>query len=129
MKKSSKLPDAFYDKQIERMSGLQKFPLLPSAQKEIRRAMRRITETDGNFLNDLITVVVDSEAVCPTPAELIHRAGDIRHAAKKSAGSPDCPICEGSGFITTVRKVALPGIAPYDAEFAAVCKCRGGANS
>jgi hypothetical protein len=120
------LEDADYDKQVERLSGLPKFPHLPAAQHEIRRALRRISETDIAFIRRLIDEIVDTAAVCPTPAELIQAAGAKRHRVQTTAGKPDCEICGGSGFVTTVRKVALPGIAPYEAEFAAVCTCREG---
>jgi hypothetical protein len=126
VKKSSKLPDDFYDKQIERMSGLQKFPLLPMAQKEIRRALRRIAETDGDFITSLISEVVDTATICPTPADLITMAGAKRHRTNTSVGKANCDRCQGSGFVTTVRTVSVPGIQSYETEFAAVCACRGG---
>lgn len=126
MKKSGKLPDKFYDEQIERMSGLPKFPLLPLAQKEIRRALRGISETDGGFIEVLITEVVDSHTVCPTPASLTALAGAKRHRAQSSIGKPGCDLCQGTGFVTKTRMVALSGLVPYEAEYAALCPCRGG---
>jgi hypothetical protein len=122
---SKKLADAIYDREIGRMANLTGFPLLPAAQLEYRRVLRRISETDGDFLHKLITDVIDSVTVCPTPAELIQRAGAIRHRARPTAGNAGCERCGGSGFVTTVRQVAIAGIAPYEAEFAAVCTCRG----
>lgn len=126
MRKSSKLPDAFYDSEIERLSGLAKFPALPMAQKEIRRALRHISESDGGFITSLITQVVDSNAVCPSPAELIRRAGEIRHRAHASIGNPDCEFCHGSGWIQFVRRVSPPNVAPYDAEASKPCPCQRG---
>jgi hypothetical protein len=41
-------------------------------------------------------------------------------------GKPDCPQCHGSGFVVFTRRVEITGIAPYDADFAALCACRGG---
>jgi hypothetical protein len=127
VKRSSLKPleDADYDKQVERLSGLPKFPQVPTAQKEIRRALRRISETDIGFLRKLIDDVVDSAMVCPTPADLIRFAGEKRNRVQTSPGKPDCEACRGSGFVTTVRRVELHGVEPYDADFAAVCKCRG----
>jgi hypothetical protein len=119
------LDDAVYDKQVERLSGLPKFPLLPTAQKELRRALRRISETDFEFLRKLIDDVVDSHERCPTPAELIQLAGAKRHRAHTTVGNTDCDACGGAGFITTVRKVQPLGMDPYEAEFATPCQCRG----
>jgi hypothetical protein len=124
-KSKQSLEDADYDKQVERLSGLPKFPHLPTAQHEIRRALRRISETDIAFIRRLIDDVVDTATVCPTPAELITIAGAKRQRNHTSVGKADCEVCGGSGFVTTVRKVALPGIEPYESEFAAVCTCRG----
>lgn len=123
---SKPLKDADYEQEIERMAHLAGFPHLPAAQLEYRRVLRRVTETDKQFLHKLITDVVDSTMRCPTPAELIQRAGAIRHRAHPTAGAAGCEICGGSGFVTTMRQVNIPGIAPYEAEFAAACKCRGG---
>lgn len=129
MKKSKtkkQLEDADYDHQIERLSGLAKFPHLPAAKGELRRAMRRISEMDLDFLRRLIDDVVDSAKVCPTPAELIEMAGAKRHRVHKAVGKPDCERCGGSGFVTTVRTVTPPGMEPYDTDFAEVCGCRTG---
>lgn len=127
MKKSNKLPDRFYNDEVERLSGLPKFPALPAAQQEIRRALRRISETDSAFIRELITQAVDTDATCPTPAELIRRAGDIRHRARTSAPKTNCGLCHGTGFIAVVRKVQVGGMAPYETEFSTPCKCRSAA--
>jgi hypothetical protein len=119
------LDDAEYEKQVQRLSGLPKFPQLPAAQKELIRGLRRISDTDVGFLHKLISDVVDTATVCPTPSELIQMAGAKRHRTYTSVGKADCPQCEGSGFVTTIRNVALPGLEPYEAEFAAPCQCRG----
>ena len=124
MKKSKLLADSVYEEEVERLSGLPKFPQLPKAQQELRRALRRISESDGEFLHKLISDVVDSATICPTPAELITVAGAKRHRAQQSIGKPDCDLCAGAGFITIMRKVSVPGIEPYESEFAAACKCR-----
>ena len=126
VKKSKLLDDAVYEKEANRLSGLAKYPALPAAQKELRRALRRISEFDEAFIHRLITDVVDDSAVCPTPADLIRMAGERRSQKQTSTGKADCLLCGGSGFVRTVRKVSLPGIAPYDAECSAVCQCRGG---
>lgn len=126
MRKSKLLADKVYADEIERLSGLAKFPIMPAAQKELGHALRRISETDMNFIHRLISDVVDTHTVCPTPAELIQMAGAKRQRASESFAQPDCEKCEGSGFVTMVRKVRLPGIVPYEAEFAERCTCRGG---
>lgn len=126
VKKSKQLPDKFYDDQIERLSGLPKFPVLPLAQREFRRALRRISDSDGEFIHKLINDVIDSATTCPTPAALLNLAGAKRHRVRGSLGKADCGQCQGTGFVTKTRMVELPGMVPYEAEYAAVCPCRGG---
>jgi hypothetical protein len=126
VKKSKLLEEEFYDGQIERMSSLEKFPHVPAAKQEVRRTLRRISESDPDFIRHLISYVVDTARVFPTPADLLRMAGEKRQRVQTSIGKPDCKRCGGSGFVTTVRKVSPSGIAPYEAEFAAVCTCRGG---
>lgn len=122
---TKKLSDATYDQEIERMSNLAGFPHLPKAQLQLRRALRRITDVDAQFLHRLISDVVDTFEVCPKPADLAKRADDLRRQ-RKPAGRADCPSCSGSGYVTMLRVVNVPGIPPYETEFAAVCTCRGG---
>jgi hypothetical protein len=122
---SKKLSDAIYNQEIERMSHLAGFPHVPNEQLQLRRALRRVTDVDAQFLHRLVSEVVDSSDSCPNPAEFAKRADELRRERRR-AGSVDCPQCHGSGFVTTVRQVELAGIAPYEAEFAAVCNCRGG---
>lgn len=126
MSKAKQLEDGFYDKQISRMTNLAKFPMVPEAYKEVRRALRRISETDEGFIRKLITDVVDTNETCPTPAQLIRRAGEMRAAAQKPVGNPDCEQCHGSGFVSTTRRVKVAGLEPYDADIAEACACRGG---
>lgn len=122
-----KLSDALYAQEIERMSQLAGFPLVPAAQLEYRRVLRRIAETDKAFLHNLISDVIDSTTVCPTPAELIQWAGAIKHRAHPTAGGASgCEICGGSGYITFLRRVHVSGLGSYETEFAEPCKCRGG---
>ena len=127
MRKSKLLADSIYDEEVERLSGLQKFPALPRARQELCHALRRISESDGNFLHRLISDVVDTHSSCPTPAELIQMAGAKRHRKQTSVGKPDCELCQGAGFITKIHTVRPLGMEPYEAEFAAVCTCRGAA--
>lgn len=127
MKNSNELADSFYDREIERLSGLPKFPLLPAARLEIRRALRHISKTDKTFIHNLISQAVDDDTLCPTPAELIRRAGEIRHRAQASIGKTNCELCHGSGWIQGVRRFAPAGMAAYDAEVSKPCACRGAA--
>jgi hypothetical protein len=124
VRKSKLLPDSAYDQELERLSGLPKFPALPKAQQELRHALRRISESDVSFIHRLISDVVDTHTVCPTPADLIQMAGAKRHRVRQTLGNPDCELCGGSGFASFTRQVTLPGIAPYESEFAARCECR-----
>jgi hypothetical protein len=117
------LADEFYDQQIERMSGLPRYPMIPEAQKELRRALRRISETDGKFIMRLISDVVDTDERCPTPAELLRRANGMQRP-KVIAGNPDCQVCNGSGWVSVTRPVSIGGLREYEADFARPCKCR-----
>src|SRR4030095_1561898 len=119
------LEDEAYQKQVQRLSGLPKFPLVPAAQGELRRALRRISETDIGFIRKLIDDLVDTATVCPLPGDLIRLAGEKRQRVQATIGKADCELCGGSGFVSVTRRVAIAGIAPYETEFAAVCKCRG----
>ena len=123
MKNHKLLADELYDREIQRMSQLLKFPQLEPGKQELRRALRRISESDGSFIHRLVSDVVDSDGACPTPAELIRRAGDMRALAPKSMGNPDCEKCGGSGFVHSVRRVNVKGVAPYDAEVSERCAC------
>ncbi len=123
MKKSKLLDDDAYQKQVQRLSGLPKFPQVPAAQGELRRALRRISETDEGFLHKLISDMVDNATVCPTAADLIRFAGEKRSRAAQSVAKPDCEHCGGSGFVSVTRQVHIAGLAPYEAEFAERCKC------
>ena len=123
------LPDSEYEKQVERLSGLPKYPALPAGQKELRAALRRISETDANFLHRLISDVMDTHSTCPTPADLIQLAGAKRHRSMQvnqpTIGDPECPNCHGSGFVSFTHWVRLPNLDPYEADFARACNCRG----
>jgi hypothetical protein len=119
------LPDSTYDQELERLSGLAKYPALPKAQQELRHALRRITESDIEFLHRLISEVVDTHSICPTPSDLIQIAGAKRHRAQQSIGKPDCEECHGSGFVSFTRRVHVTGMDPYEADFSRPCACRG----
>lgn len=126
MKKSKLLADETYDTEVARLSGLPKFPAVPTAQKELRRALRRISETDIGFIHRLISDVIDQALVCPTPADLIRIAGEMRARVPANVGRLDCDDCQGTGFVTVTRKVQPPSLEPYEAEFAERCRCRSG---
>lgn len=121
--RKSLLPDETYDKEIERMSGLSKFPHVPVARQEIRSALRRISESDEDFIHRLISDVIDTHATCPTPAELIQLAGAKRARLHQSVGKRDCERCNGDGFISFTKRVKVAGVE-YETEFAKVCTCR-----
>jgi hypothetical protein len=97
---------------------------VPSAQKELRRALRRISDSDEAFLHKLISDAVDTALVCPTPADLLRMAGEKRQRIEKSVGATDCPDCGGSGFLSTTHMVKPAGLEPYETDFAAPCACR-----
>jgi hypothetical protein len=120
----SLLADSVYDDQVERLTGLSKFPAMPKARQELIHALRRISDTDADFLHRLISDVVDTHSICPTPADLIRMAGEKRQRVRTSVGKSDCPYCEGTGFVITYRTVSPVGLPPYEASGAARCQCR-----
>jgi hypothetical protein len=124
MPKAKLLSDEFYGKQFERLSGLTGFPMVPAAQTDLKRALRRITDTDANFLHRLITRFVDGPGGrCPTPAELVQSAGQSREKGHKPLGSPSCMACNGTGWVSFRKMVSVAGAEPYEAEFARRCAC------
>ena len=119
-----KLSDATYEQEIQRMSNLTGFPHVPKEQLPLRRALRRVTDVDAQFLHRLVSDVVDSSDTCPKPEELVQRADELRRE-HRSAGATDCPKCHGSGFVSFTRRVEVPGMEPYVADLNFVCRCRG----
>jgi len=117
------LDEKFYDEQIERLSNLPRFPQVPATKQEYRRVLRRISESDSTFIRRLISDVVDTNEKCPTPAELLRRAGDMRQRNPSPMGNPECDRCGGTGFIHSTRRVNIKGVAPYDAEVSEPCSC------
>lgn len=129
MPKSKLLRDSVYAEEIERMSGLPKFPTHDKARQELQYALRRISETDGNFLHRLISDVMDTHTSCPSPADLIRMAGAKRQRAAQTAAEtvakPDCDHCGGTGFVSVKRLVHISGLDPYESDFAERCHCGG----
>jgi len=107
------------------LSGLDKFPLVPAGQKELRHALRRISDTDRKFIERLISEAVDTRTVCPKPLELLQEAERLRRPTVKPLGDPDCKICHGSGWESFTKRV-ITGGREYDADCARPCKCRAG---
>lgn len=121
------ITDAVYDSEIERLSGVKGFPHLPKDQADLRKALRRVTDVDADFLHRVVSDVIDAGGGIPKPKEFLERAENLRRlSARKSAGRADCELCQGSGFVVSFRTVHPSGFEPYDASFAAVCTCRGG---
>lgn len=119
------LEDGFYEEQVERLSGLPKFPALPKGQQELRHALRRISESDRLFLERLINDVIDTNEFCPTPAELVRRAAEKRSLApKKTLGNPDCEVCHGSGWESFQKPVRVGNLPEYTGNYARPCLCR-----
>jgi hypothetical protein len=124
MSKKKLLVDDFYTNQLERLSGLQGFPLMPAAQVDLKRALRRVSETDEQFLHRLVTQFVDDPAgKCPKPGELIALAGQWRHHEKKSLGNPACLKCNGTGWVSGTKMVEVAGMDPYEADYSIRCQC------
>jgi hypothetical protein len=115
-----KLPDSLYDEEINRMSQLSGFPHVPRAQQDLRKAMRRVTEVDANFLHRLVSEIIDTCQTCPTPRELTAKAEALRRQGRRAIGKPDCPECHGAGFVQVEKFVAAVG---YEVSMAQRCKC------
>lgn len=124
MSKSKLLSDDFYTKQLQRMSGLQGFPLVPAALAELKRALRQASEKDEKFIHRLVTQFVDdASGKCPKPGQLLALAGQWRQQQVKLAGDPDCPQCHGSGWVSSKKPVKVPGLQTYEAESSERCRC------
>jgi hypothetical protein len=122
--KTKFLDDAFYATQLERLSGLRGFPLIPAAQADLTRALRRVSETDGEFIHRLVTQFVDDSAGrCPKPGELLHQAGQWRQHKQTSLGNPACLKCDGTGWVSGTRMVKVKGVEPYEADYSERCLC------
>jgi hypothetical protein len=125
MKARRLLEDSFYEEQAERLGGLSKYPALPRAQQELRATLRKISDSDKVFIERLISACVDTNEFCPTPAELLRRATEMRSLTpKKTLGNLDCEVCQGSGWESFERMVTLGSLEPYMGQFARPCKCR-----
>jgi len=118
------LEDRTYEDELDRMAQLAKFPAVPVVRQEMIRTMRSITDSDGTFLHNLISFFVDHGKACPLPVELRERAGKMRYATQGPIGRVNCPHCQGTGFIHTVRRVGPRGVEPYDAEVSERCRCQ-----
>jgi hypothetical protein len=118
------LDDTFYDEQVERLSSLDKFPLLPIGQKELRQTLRRISDSDRKFIQRLIDELIDTRTVCPKPSDLLAQAAKMRQPQQRSLGNPDCELCHGSGWESVHRAVNPAGLGAYQADVARPCACR-----
>lgn len=124
MAKAKLLADKVYSEEMERLAGLAGFPLVPAAQADLKRALRRVAESDLKFLHKLITQFVDDPSGrCPKPGEVLHLAGQWRQTEQKPLGNPACLKCNGSGWVSSTKRVKVPGMPPYDAECAERCEC------
>jgi hypothetical protein len=123
MARKNSLSDDVYEKELDRMRMLKRFPEMPSARQETIRVMRRITSESRSFLHELITFFVDNAERCPTPHELIERAGIMRATENKPLGDPACLRCTGTGYVRGTRMVTVPGMEPYEADYSARCAC------
>jgi hypothetical protein len=123
MRKQQLLTDEIYHAELDRLRVLTKFPEVPNAQREMIRALRRITETDLKFLHSLITGFVDTADTCPMPSDLYEEANRRRAGKEKPLGNSSCLKCGGSGWVHNTRTVHVSGMEPYEAEFAERCAC------
>jgi hypothetical protein len=119
------LKDEVYGAELDRMRAMVRFPELPSLRQQMIRVMRATTN-NRDFLHALITYFVDHSEQCPTPTELSERANVMRTSEAKPQGSSTCMKCGGTGWVQGTKMVTVAGMPPYEAEFAAVCTCRGG---
>jgi hypothetical protein len=92
-------------KQVERLMGLNFFPVQATARKElILAAQCALSEA---VLEKVISDWLGEATECPKPAELrrLSYEANERYAEKKAA----CTLCEGSGFITVWKLVTYKG--------------------
>lgn len=124
MRSKTVISDEVYHRELERLHLLPKFPEVPIGQQELIRVLRRITETDGKFLHELVTGFVDTAEACPRPTDLYERANAMRaDAAAKPLGNPSCMKCHGAGWVHTTKRVKIAGLDPYEAESSERCMC------
>jgi len=99
--------------QIERLSGLKKYPKKTVAALELAKALEAAaTEAAAE---QYITDCVGNQRVCPTPA-------DIRAYFRGPMTSPavaDCPRCHGTGWRSVTRKDAHGNLV----DASAPCRC------
>lgn len=122
MRSAQPLKDTVYNTELERLRMLPHYPEIPAARQELIRSLRQVT---GNreFLHSLITHFVDHGEHCPSGSELADRARIMRFADHAHTGSAACTQCGGTGWIRGVRKIKVPGMEPYDAEYSQRCQC------
>jgi hypothetical protein len=124
MRKPQVIADEVYHAELDRLRVLAKFPEVPNAQREMIRALRRITETDMKFLHNLITGFVDTADTCPMPSDLYAEANRRRTGYQKPLGNPACLKCNGTGWVYFTKHVdPLHDGIGYEADYSARCTC------
>jgi hypothetical protein len=118
------ITDEIYHEEMDRLRMLAKFPEVPVNQQDMIRTLRRISETDKQFLHDLISYFVDNATLCPKPHDLFDRASAMRTTGQKPLGNPACLKCNGTGWVHFTKHVdPLHDGIGYEADYSARCKC------
>lgn len=120
MRKAKLIEDKTYATEINRLRSLGGFP---SNERELFRALRRISETDQVLIHRVVSEALDGMIMCPSPSGLLALAARMRAGATSAFGRAECPHCHGSGFISGMKHVKVSGGLEYDADFARPCSC------
>ena len=106
--------------QLVRLSGLRGFPAGENnpAFISLLDAMQAAPSLAAmeRFVNDWLK----ENNVCPVPKSIYDA---WRPPMPVSEWNTGCKICGGTGWIHFTKRVAIPGLAPYDADYAKRCEC------
>jgi len=95
------------------------YPSDEEGRKLLAQTLEAVCHAQAIDPYELVKRCTSLSSFCPTPFDLRQMAGEMSRK-KAPAG---CEVCEGTGWVASVRRVSPGGIEPYDAEFRALCKC------
>ena len=106
--------------QLNRMSGLRGFPQGKDnpAFESLVDAM--LTAPSLAAMERFVDEWLKENDVCPVPKSIYDA---FKPPAPVSEWNTGCQICGGTGWISFTKRVAIPGLKPYDADSAKRCEC------